>query len=1222
MRKVKRWAAWMLSLALLSTAAPITAKAASDKDQVTDIKKQLSEKKKSGYVEGEALVLYRTTVSGQKNRSVPFSSGIKVKKTWNFSTDLKGKTRSKSKDPVVSIARVSSGKKTEELLRDLDKNPQVIAAQPNYKTKILSGSDPYYDFQWANSNQGQNRGTAGKDVGYDQFYSKTSSSGGKETVVAVVDTGIDLGHEELKGRLWTNKSHTLRGSHGYDFENNDPDPSDDNGHGTHCAGIIAAQAGNGKGIAGISQSSDIKLMALKVFDEDGGGDLSNVIDAYYYIYKQQLEGVNVAAVNNSWGTDETEYAEVMKYVIDLVGKKGAVTVCAAGNEMENNDKTLTIPAGVDSDYLISVAATNENGQLAAYSNYGAESVHMAAPGNDILSSVHEDCFNPTIYSDAERNSLCQFYNGFEDGNVSGVKTEGGGNTGKGTVTVSADRDYFGKDKKGTSAKISVEGAKSGDIYTVFLPYDSSKGNTNSYLSTMLKAVSKAEAEDETGLVLVMDYQLDEEGQIKDPLTLEDIAINMLAGGIPMISIGSKADDWTHFVYSDRSSTKNEKRALGITLMALSDGDFTIHLDDAAVSKAGVSSEAFGKYDFYSGTSMAAPLVAGAVANASKYYNSSNAAANRETVLGMTRTENGMPLITRGVLDGRKLADVNPIITKAFVSGGRVVLQGKGFGASGGTVSVNGNTEKVSSWSDTRIVMDNRKLVNRVGEVKITTRQGKTVAGSFYFVKGKSGPRQVFTTENITDGGDVFSDGSKFYYLDRELNLYVMDEEEREFSKMSSMDMEKAFSGIQKGELDRAKFDLDSAPVYCDQAVYAIVEAELGYEVKRSLVCYSFKTKKWSRVDSYLSKAGGSKVQGSSLAAYNGRIYVIGGQNKKNQSLEKSVYRYDTEKKQWSKAASLPEGRCESAAVQSGSQLLLTLGSIGKKGQIPKNLVYSDRTNRWIKKSASLTPRNINEETFSACVGVCKDGIAYVGLDTDGYGNVFRYSISKDRFEAMDYTASFDEEIIGTTAGSRFLLMPLAQQYDFDLKHLGKGKKTVQSKAQDDGDDDEFEDSSPVYSYSVPSGLVKVTAKAKHGTITGRGSYLPGQKVTVKPKAAKYYCFKPSTMKAAGKKIKGSSHSFRVTAATTVSAVFKKTVVKLNKKKRTLRAGNKYKLKAKVKTVGKKKSVTWKSSKSKYASVSKQGVVKTKKAGKGKTVTIYAYAKDGSRSKAKIKIKIR
>lgn len=1222
MRHFKRWAAWMLSLTLLSAAAPATVRAASDKDQAAEIKRQLSARKETGYAEGEALVMYRTTVSGQKNRTVPFSSGIKVKKAWNFPTDLKGRKRAKPQDSVVSIARVTSGKSTDELIRQLKKDPQVIAAQPNYKIKLLGGSDPYFDFQWANKNQGQNGGSAGKDTGYEQFYSRTSAAKGKDTVVAVVDTGIDLEHEDLKSRLWTNKSDVISGEHGYDFVNNDTDPSDDYGHGTHCAGIIAAQAGNGKGTAGISQSSDIKLMALKVFDEDGGGEVSSVIDAYYYIYKQQMEGVNVAAVNNSWGSDEAEEQELMKYLIDLVGKKGAVTVCAAGNESEDNDRTPVIPAGIDSEYLISVAASNEKDALATYSNYGKDSVHMAAPGNHILSTVPDDCFNPSIYSEDERKSNCEFFKDYNDGNVSEIKTDDAGSAGKGSVTVSADNDYFGKESAGKSAKISVKNAKAGNIYTVYLPYDSTKGSTESYMSTMLKAVSSKTVEDGAGLVMVKDYKLDDDGQIADPLTLEEAAVNMLSGTLPMVGVNGEMNEWEHLFYPSRSITKNEKRAVGISLIALADQDFTVFLDDTAVSKAGVSSESFGKYDFYSGTSMAAPFVSGAVANSSLYYGKKDAIANRAAVLGMTRTAD-LPVTTRGVLDGRKLSDQNPILTRASVSGGRVILSGKGFEGGGGSVKVNGRTEKTASWSDAKIVLENRQLVNRVANVEIRTKSGKTVTGEFYFVKGKNGPKEVFSTEDISNGGDVVSDGRQLYYMDRDLNLYVMDEEEEEFTRISSMEREKVFAGVKKGELDRADMDLDSVPVYCDKAVYVIAEADLGYETKRSLVCYSFKTKKWSRIDSYLPKTGGARLEGSALAAYNGKIYVIGGRNKKTGVMDKSVFCYDTEKKQWKKAAGLPEGRYKSAAVQSGNQLILTLGSGGRKGEIPKNLVYSDKNKKWVKKTASLIPKNKNEEIYKASVGVCKDGLAYVGLDTDGYGNVFRYSASKDRFEAMDYQTAFDEDMTGTAVGSRFLLMPVTVQDDFDFNNFSRKKPSARPKAQsDDEDDEDYDNSSTVYSYPVASGLVKVSAKTKHGTIAGKGGYLPGQKVTVKPKAAKYYCYKPSTMKAAGKKIKGSSYSFRITGNVSVAAVFKKTVVKLNKKNLSLSAGRTYRLKAKVKTVGKKKSVTWKTGNSKYASVSKKGVVKAKKAGRGKTVTIYARAKDGSRSYAKLKVKIR
>lgn len=171
---------------------------------------------------------------------------------------------------------------------------------------------------------------------------------------------------------------------------------------------------------------------------------------------------------------------------------------------------------------------------------------------------------------------------------------------------------------------------------------------------------------------------------------------------------------------------------------------------------------------------------------------------------------------------------------------------------------------------------------------------------------------------------------------------MMDEEEQEFSRISSMAREKAFAGIKKGELDRSDLSLDSAPVYCDRAVYAIAEADLGYETKRSLVSYSFQTKSWSRVDSYVTKTGGAKLEGSALTAYNGKIYVIGGRNKKTGAMEKSVFCYDKEKKQWSKAPGLPEGRCQSVAVQSGNQLILTLGSSGKKGRFQRILFTAIR----------------------------------------------------------------------------------------------------------------------------------------------------------------------------------------------------------------------------------------------------------------------------------------
>ena len=153
--------------------------------------------------------------------------------------------------------------------------------------------------QWGLENKGQNGGTKDLDI------NPIASSSDKEKVIAVIDTGVDYNHEDLKNVMWTNpySKNQLEGTHGYDFVNDDTDPMDDNGHGTHVAGIIAGESNNNKGITGALLSADnIKIMTLKVFDEEGSSnDLYNIIKAYNYIYKAQELGTNIVAINNSWG---------------------------------------------------------------------------------------------------------------------------------------------------------------------------------------------------------------------------------------------------------------------------------------------------------------------------------------------------------------------------------------------------------------------------------------------------------------------------------------------------------------------------------------------------------------------------------------------------------------------------------------------------------------------------------------------------------------------------------------------------------------------------------------------------------------------------------------------------------------------------------------------------------------------------------------------------------
>ncbi len=205
----------------------------------------------------------------------------------------------------------------------------------------------------------------------------------------MIDTGIDYTHPDLAANIWTNTAE-IQGNgkdddgngfvddvHGYDFANNDGDPMDDNGHGTHVAGTIGAVGNNGIGVAGIDWN--VKLMALKFLDATGSGLISNAIRALDYAV---MMGAQVS--NNSYGGGG--YDPAFADAIHNAQSNGHILVAAAGNDGLNNDTTPSYPSNYNFDNVVSVAATDHNDQLASFSNYGASTVDLAAPGVDILST--------------------------------------------------------------------------------------------------------------------------------------------------------------------------------------------------------------------------------------------------------------------------------------------------------------------------------------------------------------------------------------------------------------------------------------------------------------------------------------------------------------------------------------------------------------------------------------------------------------------------------------------------------------------------------------------------------------------------------------------------------------------------------------------------------------------------------------------------------------------
>lgn len=251
-------------------------------------------------------------------------------------------------------------------------------------------NDPEFENQWALNNDGREGGKAGADLSALNAWTKTKGS--KDVVVAVLDTGVDYTHVDLASNMWIRPDNvpqyfdeelgTFNDLQGFDANINASDPMDDNGHGTHCSGIIGAEGDNSEGIAGINWN--VQIMPLKFLGRGGYGTTKDAIEAINYAIDRKQKGVNLRVISASWGS--TSYSKPLEDAIRAAGEQGILFVAAAGNATTDNDKRPHYPSNYDLPNMISVAALDRTDSLASFSNYGAKTVHVAAPGREIVST--------------------------------------------------------------------------------------------------------------------------------------------------------------------------------------------------------------------------------------------------------------------------------------------------------------------------------------------------------------------------------------------------------------------------------------------------------------------------------------------------------------------------------------------------------------------------------------------------------------------------------------------------------------------------------------------------------------------------------------------------------------------------------------------------------------------------------------------------------------------
>ncbi|HYN44928.1 MAG TPA: NosD domain-containing protein [Candidatus Limnocylindrales bacterium] len=277
----------------------------------------------------------------------------------------------------------------ENAMEGLSVSDKFEDAEPNYRVKALkTPNDPRFNELWGMNNTGQTGGTPDADIDAPQAWD--ISTGSKEVIVAVIDTGVDHTHEDLAGNMWANpgeipgngldddKNGFIDDYYGWDFAYKDNDPIDGDSHGTHVSGTIGGVGNNGKGVAGVSWN--VRIMAVKFLDDSGSGYDSDAIDAINYA---TMMGADI--MSNSWGGGG--YSSALEAAIQAADNAGILFIAAAGNDADNTDQYPFYPAGYDVPNVMSIAATDKNDNLADFSNYGHSTVDIGAPGVDILSSV-------------------------------------------------------------------------------------------------------------------------------------------------------------------------------------------------------------------------------------------------------------------------------------------------------------------------------------------------------------------------------------------------------------------------------------------------------------------------------------------------------------------------------------------------------------------------------------------------------------------------------------------------------------------------------------------------------------------------------------------------------------------------------------------------------------------------------------------------------------------
>lgn len=638
-----------------------------------------------------------------------------------------------------------------------EKVEEVPAEKPARKiTAEMVSKDVYKmtDYQWGFDNKGQFGGKADFDMNDSRWKDANSAAAADPVVVAVVDSGVDSDNPDLEHKMWTNDVGLPGGAHGINLTGGgEADTSDDdNGHGTHCAGIIGAEW-NDIGVSGIAQNTEI--MAIK-----RPNDAAGIMKCFNYMVEACEKGVNLKVSSNSWGI--AGLSQSLNRAVATLGEAGAISVFASGNSDVDIDGTSFMAASLAGNpYAVIVNATDNRGRRSGFSCYGQRLTDVMAPGSQILSTYHQyqstkDGKESAEQYFAEFDSKRLFYENFEDAADYWKFSN--------TERVSSKSFYDGEG--------CLQTAVSADISSIVSePLD---------LSSLVKGVDKplyfsaraAVLDDATVDAAAMQafVQTINEDGTKQMTAFGDQASGTFGGWAAFSGQLPQNTDYEHFTIEIRLITGKVNAHHGSMSIERQPG--TVVLDSF-----GIGADAQ-PYTYMNGTSMACPAAAGAASLMAADHPDASAANLAARLIGSVDRDEAFTdlCVSGGQVDLSASADPYPVVTGVAEDGNRITVEGYFFGENP-VVTLGGEKAEIqnkqSEGDDKTILTVNKPESFEGGLTQVVVGNGEKT-GQDRFALGVRTDITYYDQTSLPlpedpsfynmDGGQIVGYDGQLYYL--------------------------------------------------------------------------------------------------------------------------------------------------------------------------------------------------------------------------------------------------------------------------------------------------------------------------------------------------------------------------------------------------------------------------------------------------------------------------